>query len=114
MSVGWGYGKLPSRKLTSKKLHKWVLDGLFVLTPRDKAKYNIHNSFHYMKCKKCGLHKYNIRYDHHLGGKYETYYFTVSDDGYIMEGSLKKGTLPYECGYKEKMLLTDKDFEIDI
>ncbi len=94
----------------ANKLHKWE-GTFFVLTPRDKAKYNLQHSFHLRECKNCGLHKFSQRYSHN---KYETYYFTVGAGGYIMENSLRKGTLPYTCGYKEKMLLTDKDFEIDI
>ena len=83
----------------------------YELTPRDRAKHDINHSFHHRKCKNCGLQKFSKRYERN---KYETFYFTVGDDGYIIDNSFRKGTLPYSCGYKEKMLLTDKDFEIDI
>lgn len=100
-----------------KKLHKWEIMASR-LEARDKAYYNIGNLsyFDMKKCKNCGLRKCSLKLNTFSQGRrnFETIYFTVDESNNIIEGTFKKGTLPYTCGYKEKMLLTDKDFEIDI
>lgn len=104
------------KMMGAKKLHSWVkLDTR--LEPRDKAFYKIVQPYFDMKvCKKCGLQKCSLKLGTFTRGhrNFETIYFTLDENNNIIDGTFKKGTLPYTCGYKEKMLLTDADFEIDI
>jgi hypothetical protein len=97
-----------------RKLHKWIeTNDNNRFHPRDKAKYNIRGSYWgRMKCKKCGLEKCTWQ---HRPRNWETIYFTTDDEGYIIEGTYKVGTLPYSCGASpETFLIKDEDLKIDL
>ena len=66
-------------------------------------------------CNKCGLEKMSIRRNTFYHGRrvYETFYFKTDENGNVIEGGPQCKRVPYGCGEREVVYLTDDDLNID-
>ena len=101
------------------KRHKWVDVKKFLsnydITHKGRPLAPGSRVFGWKKCKNCNLQKVTTgKKLSRIHREYKTFYFELDEDNNIIEGGPETQTVPYGCGYKEKVLLTDDDFAIEI